>query len=54
MKLFHRKSRLERMRDRAVPVAKRVGVTALGVTGSAVAATAASAAISTARKNASK
>jgi len=54
MKLFHRKTRMERMRERAVPAAKRAGATALGVTGTAVAATAASAAISTVRKNSPK
>lgn len=53
MKLFRRKSARQRMIERAMPMVKRAGATALGVTGTAVAATAASAAISAVRKGAS-
>ena len=42
MNLFRKKkSRRQRMLERAVPAAKRAGATALGVTGTAVAVTAA-------------
>ena len=55
MNLFRKKkSRRQRMLERAVPAAKRAGATALGVTGTAIAVTAASAAASAVRQNAAR